>query len=76
MCRRHFFRHMLFGQGFLWSDLVAYTVGIAVIFILTTRIEESDARNNPLMNEGAGGVDVPQALFYCQKTGEKKGNLE
>ena len=38
--RSTFLGHMLFGQGFLWSDLVAYTVGLAVFFILTTRIEE------------------------------------
>ena len=28
----------------------------------------SGAGNNPLMNEGAGGVDVPQALFYSEET--------
>ena len=38
--RSTFLGHMLLGQGFLWSDLVAYAVGIVVIFILTTRIEE------------------------------------
>jgi len=27
--------HMLLGQGFLWSDLIAYTLGIAVIFLIT-----------------------------------------
>ena len=27
-------------------------------------MNENGTRNNPLMNEGAGGVDVPQALFY------------
>lgn len=26
--------HMLLGQGFLWLDLVAYSVGIAIIFCL------------------------------------------
>lgn len=24
------------------------------------------ARNNPLMSEGAGGAEVPKALFYCR----------
>ena len=28
--------HMLLGQGFLWSDLIAYTIGTAMIFIITT----------------------------------------
>ena len=27
-------------------------------------MKQRGARNNPLMIEGAGGVDVPQALFY------------
>lgn len=26
--------HLLLGQGFLWSDLVAYTIGISVIAII------------------------------------------
>jgi hypothetical protein len=32
--------------------------------IHVTIMKQCGARNNPLMNEGAGGVDVPQALFY------------
>ncbi len=27
--------HLLLGQGFLWSDLLAYTVGIGILFLLT-----------------------------------------
>ena len=27
--------HLLLGQGFLWSDLLAYTVGIAVALLCT-----------------------------------------
>ena len=34
-------------------------------------INYSDKRNNPLMSEGAGGVDVPQALFYYEGRVEK-----
>ena len=33
------------------------------------------ARNNPLMSEGAGGAEVPKALFYfignCDSGGHK-----
>jgi len=25
---------------------------------------QKSGKSNPLMNEGAGGTDVPQALFY------------
>lgn len=32
--------HMLLGQGFLWSDLLAYTIGIAVIYGLTALIRK------------------------------------
>lgn len=28
--------HLLLGQGFLWSDLLAYTVGIALMYYLMT----------------------------------------
>ena len=27
--------HLLLGQGFLWSDLLAYTAGIGILFLLT-----------------------------------------
>ena len=37
--RSTFLGHMLLGQGFLWSDLLAYTVGIAVIYSLTALIK-------------------------------------
>jgi len=35
--RSTFLGHMLLGQGFLWSDLLAYTIGISIIY-LTTRL--------------------------------------
>ena len=41
--RTTFIGHMLLGQGFLWTDLIAYTIGIAVIFIVTAVIEDKDA---------------------------------
>ena len=31
--------HLLLGQGFLWSDLVAYTIGVVLVFLLCRRIE-------------------------------------
>ena len=30
--RRTFIGHMMLGQGFLWIDLIAYTVGVIVIY--------------------------------------------
>ena len=30
--RNTFVGHMMFGQGFLWTDLVAYVIGIAIIY--------------------------------------------
>lgn len=27
---------------------------------------QKSGKSNPLMNEGAGGADVPQALFYLK----------
>ena len=36
--RSTFLGHMLLGQGFLWSDLLAYTIGIAVVYGLTALI--------------------------------------
>lgn len=33
--------HLLLGQGFLWVDLFAYTLGIAFIWYLAYRIEQS-----------------------------------
>lgn len=41
--RMTFIGHMLLGQGFLWTDLVAYTIGIAIIFIVTAVIEDKEA---------------------------------
>lgn len=38
--RSTFLGHMLLGQGFLWSDLLAYTIGIAVIYGLTALIRK------------------------------------
>ena len=38
--RSTFLGHMLLGQGFLWSDLLAYTIGRAVIYGLTALIRK------------------------------------
>lgn len=40
--RSTFLGHMLLGQGFLWIDLLAYTIGIIVIYIITEFIEKKD----------------------------------
>lgn len=40
--RSTFLGHMLLGQGFLWIDLLAYTIGIIVIYIITEYIEKKD----------------------------------
>ncbi len=32
--RNTWFGHMLLGQGFLWQDLVAYMVGIALMYLI------------------------------------------
>ncbi len=31
--------HLALGQGFLWSDIVAYTVGIALIYVFSLGVE-------------------------------------
>lgn len=38
--RSTFLGHMLLGQGFLWSDLLAYTIGIAIVYGLTALIRQ------------------------------------
>ena len=38
--RSTFLGHMLLDQGFLWIDLLAYTIGIIVIYIITVFIEK------------------------------------
>ena len=38
--RSTFLGHMLLGKGFLWSDLLAYAIGIAVIYGLTALIRK------------------------------------
>lgn len=39
--RSTFLGHMLLGQGFLWSDLLAYTFGIIVIYLITFAAERN-----------------------------------
>ena len=31
--------HLLLGQGFLWTDMAAYTIGVIIILLITTPIE-------------------------------------
>ena len=37
--RSTFIGHMLLGQGFLWTDLIAYTIGIIIIYIIASFFE-------------------------------------
>ena len=39
--RSTFLGHMLLGQGFLWIDLLAYTIGIIIIYLAATAIEKT-----------------------------------
>ena len=39
--RTTFIGHMMFGQGFLWIDLVALTIGIVCIYLVYKAIEPS-----------------------------------
>ncbi len=38
--RQTFIGHMMLGQGFLWIDLIAYSVGIIIIYMAFSRIEK------------------------------------
>ena len=38
--RSTFLGHMLLGQGFLWIDLLAYTIGITIIYVIALLIEK------------------------------------
>jgi hypothetical protein len=35
--------HMILGQGFLWSDLVAYTLGVAMRLIVDKAIKKKQS---------------------------------
>ena len=39
--RSTFIGHMMLGQGFLWTDLLAYLIGILLIFCLFQRMERN-----------------------------------
>lgn len=39
--RKTFLGHVMLGQGFLWADLVAYTIGISCIFGLFRLFEKT-----------------------------------
>ena len=39
--RSTFLGHMLLGQGFLWIDLLAYFIGIIIIYLAATAIEKT-----------------------------------
>ena len=33
--------HLLLGQGFQWMDILAYTIGVIIVYAITTPIERS-----------------------------------
>lgn len=33
--------HLVLGQGFLWSDMIAYTMGIGIIFLIENSLNKS-----------------------------------
>ena len=39
--RSTFIGHMILGQGFLWTDLIAYTIGIVIIFFISLLLERN-----------------------------------
>lgn len=41
--RNTFIGHMMLGQGFLWTDLIAYTVGVIVIYWVYKVLERRGA---------------------------------
>lgn len=38
--------HLVLGQGFLWKDLVAYTIGIVLIYTASSLSEKYNRNNN------------------------------
>lgn len=38
--------HLVLGQGFLWKDLVAYTIGIVLIYTTSSLSEKYNRNNN------------------------------
>ncbi len=39
--RNHKYLRLVFGQGFLWTDLIAYCVGASIAWLIDTRIKRS-----------------------------------
>jgi hypothetical protein len=39
--RNTFVGHMMLGQGFLWTDLLAYMIGVAIIYCVFKGLKES-----------------------------------
>lgn len=33
--------HLLLGQGFLWTDIIAYTIGIAIVYLVVLLITKN-----------------------------------
>ena len=44
--RSTFIGHMMLGQGFLWTDLVADAIGIAVIYIVAAWLSANNSTNS------------------------------
>jgi len=43
--RKTFIGHIMLGQGFLWIDLLAYTIGIICVFGIFKVLEKIDKQN-------------------------------
>ena len=44
--RNTFIGHMMLGQGFLWIDLLAYMIGILLIYCLFRCVERNEVQNS------------------------------
>jgi len=44
--RKTFIGHMMLGQGFLWIDLLAYTIGIVCVFGIFRVIEKNQTNKS------------------------------
>lgn len=40
--RNHNFYRLIFGQGFLWEDIIAYTFGVTIVFLLDYKYFKKD----------------------------------
>ena len=60
--RQTFIGHMMLGQGFLWIDLLAYSIGIIVIYMIFSRIEKQRTKKD------IGILRIRCLFLFFQKT--------